>query len=142
MVNIETCIMRLILMLAIVFLAAGACNKSSVFNSKSYPDTLQGKWRYVEYYASSGGPGSWYPVNPVNQWLELKPNGIVSSNMEPFKDADSYLLRDSNTIKFIIPSKPDGFLLFRYDIDTLQAALMLSPLHPLCMEGCAVKFKR
>jgi hypothetical protein len=134
--------MRLFFIFFVILLTAGACNKSSSNNFKSFPDTLQGKWRYVEYYASSGGPGSWYPVSPVNQWIEFKQNGIVSSNIESFKDADSYQLPDSNTIKFIIPSKPDGFLLFRYNIDTLQAALILSPLHPLCIEGCAIKFKR
>ncbi len=134
--------MRLFFVFAAVFLITGACNKSSVNNFKSYHDTLQGKWRYVEYYQSIGGPGSWYPANSVNQWLELKVNGTLSSNMDPFKDADSYLLPDSNTIKFIIPSKPDGFLLFQYNIDTIQTALILSPLNPVCIEGCSIKFKR
>jgi hypothetical protein len=87
-VNTERPFMRLIFILAVVFLTAGACNKSSDYSSQSYPDALLGKWKYVEYYASSGGPGSWYSVNPANQWLELKLNGIVSSNMESFKDAD------------------------------------------------------
>ena len=134
--------MRLFIIVCLGFFAATACNKSTVYNSKSYPDSLQGKWRYVEYYISSGGPGNWYPANPATQWIELKANGSVSSNMDPFKDADRYELPDSNKIKFIIPAKPDGYLLYQYQIDTVQAALILSPLNPMCIEGCAIKFKR
>ena len=134
--------MRVVLLLAIIIVAACACNKSSVIRSKSYPDTLQGKWQYSAYYMSIGDPGSWYNVSPMIEWIDLQPNAVVSSNMAPFSDAGSYRLPGSNTIKFMIPSKPDGFLLFQYTLDTVNATLVLSPLNPLCIEGCAIKFKR
>ena len=135
--------MRIFFVLLTGLTLLGACNKSTgVKKSKSYPDTLEGKWRYVEYFISSGGPGSWYTVNPVTDGIELKQNGEINSNLAPFKDASSYEVTDSVTIKFIIPFNPDGFLLYRYNVDTLQGGLILSPLKPLCIEGCASKFKR
>ncbi len=119
-----------------------SCSKSSVdTNYAPHADSLPGKWWYTNYYMSIGGPGSWYAVSPVNQWVELKANGVISSNLSPFDEATRYELPDSNKIKFIIPSKPDGFLLFQYSINKTEPSLILSPLNPMCIEGCGIKFK-
>ena len=134
--------MRLIFVLLAIAAMLSACNKSAAVKTTSYPHTLGGKWRYVEYFYSTGEPGKWYTVNPVTEWIELKQNGEISSNMAPFKDASSYQVTDAVTIKFIIPTAQNGFLLYRYNIDTVNGGLIFSPLTPLCIEGCASKFRR
>ncbi|MFT3933573.1 MAG: hypothetical protein QM726_08170 [Chitinophagaceae bacterium] len=134
--------MRLILSIIITIAClafVGACSKSSG-GLKSVPE-LKNKWNYVAQYYSIGGPGSWHAVSPVTEWINLLPNGEVNSNLDPFKDATGYELPDSAKIKFLIPSKPDGYLLFQYRFDD-DGALILSPLNPMCIEGCAMKFKQ
>jgi hypothetical protein len=118
-----------------------SCNKSSTA-LHTYPGALTGKWRFTEYYISPGGPGSWYPATPAGQWFNLNTNGTITSNMEEFKQATAYELPDSSTIKMLLPARPGGFKRYHYSIDTLQQVLVLSPLDPMCIEGCALKFKR
>jgi len=132
--------MRIFFMLVIVLAVTGSCKKAGP--GMAGPVSLNGKWKYVEYYASIGGPGNWYPASPANQWIEIKGNGDINSNMSSFNGVTGYQLQDAVTIKFMMPSAPGGFWLFRYNIDTLLAQLVMSPVNPACIEGCAIKFKR
>ena len=118
-----------------------SCSKSTTA-LHGYPATITGKWRFVEYFMSPGGGGSWYPASPAGQWLDLKPNGTVSSNMDGFKDATGYELPDSAIIKLLVPSRPGGALRYRYALDTVQQVLLISSLDVICIEGCAMKFNR
>jgi len=134
--------MRSIFIVAAFLLAMTACTKSSSVSAHGpLNDSLPGKWWYSEYYYSIGSPGSWHTINPVTQWIELHANGELHTNMTQLRTATGYLLPDSNQIKFIIPASQDGYLLYQYRFDDLHA-LILSPLNPICIEGCASKFRR
>jgi len=128
---------NVILFLALTFCAVG-CTKSTV---GPIADSLIGTWTYVEYFYSVGGPGSWHPA-PANQKIEFKSDGSFSSTEFFLKGVNRYEIVDSVTIKFQPVSRPSGYMLMGYKMDSSLGDLYLYPVDPYCIEGCSNKFRR
>jgi hypothetical protein len=122
--------------LAPIFLAMG-CKKSV----EPIENSLIGKWTYIEYYMSPGGPGEWRPVSPPKQTIEFKADGTFVPSESFLKEANHFEIVDSVTLK-IEPVAPLGHMLMRYEIKTLRRELYLYPVNPMCIEGCSYKFER
>jgi hypothetical protein len=125
--------------LSILLVFAIACKKSGDKTIEPVKNSLIGKWTYTEHYGSSGGPGEWRPVNPSNQIIEFNSDGTFVPCESFLKDANHFEILDSVTVKF----QPafSGSSMMSYSIDTIARELILTPI-PLCIEGCADKFKR
>jgi hypothetical protein len=125
--------------LSILLLFTISCKKSGDKTIEPVENSLIGKWTYTEHYGSSGGPGEWRPVNPSNQIIEFNSDGTFVPCESFLKDANHFEILDSVTVKF----QPafSGFSMMSYSIDTIARELILTPI-PLCIEGCADKFKR
>jgi hypothetical protein len=130
-----------ILFLFLVFSIIG-CTKSSYRNSNPIDNSLVARWTYVEYYFSIGGPGEWHPVQPANQEIEFKSDGSFVSTESFLKGVTRYEIIDSVTIKVKPVSRPSGYMLMGYKINTIDRELYLYPVDPYCIEGCGNKFKR
>lgn len=102
---------------------------------------LLGKWFFTQQYRSDGSMGQWYPIQKHNQWIELKNNGVFSSNFAPFESATRYEIKDSIHIKLYEPLRSDSLCDF-YKVDSIQHILTFSPTIYICVEGCAKKFEK
>ncbi|WP_460550789.1 hypothetical protein [Ferruginibacter profundus] len=119
-----------------------ACSKTTVTDKQPIENTLTGVWTYTEYFYSTGAPGQWYAVTPANQTIEFKADGSFSGTASFLKEATHFVIVDSATIKFQPSARPSGYTLMNYRVNTTDRALYLSPLDPICIEGCSNKFKR
>ncbi|HEV8284888.1 MAG TPA: hypothetical protein VGQ09_11300 [Chitinophagaceae bacterium] len=127
--------------LSLIFLVfIFGCKKSDKL--EPIDNNIIGKWTYVEYFFSIGGPGQWHPVTPANQTIEFKPDGSFVSVNSFLNGATRFEMVDSVTIKFQPASTPSGFILMGYLIKTANRELYLYPISPRCIEGCSNKFKR
>ena len=132
--------MRIFFKLAVMVLLMAACKKSTTNNKTVYTVGLPGKWNFIASYMGRGvGPISWQPTDSLHQWVVLAENGDVSSNMPMFTDIAGCQQPDSTTLKF--KTVQGGVFQYEFSLDTLQNELILSPL-PICIEGCAYKFRR
>lgn len=131
--------MRIVIKLALLVVVLAACKKSTINNKLIYTAGLPGKWNFVASYLGTGGPTSWHPTDSLHQWFLLAENGDVSSNMPMFMDFARCQEPDSTTLKFM--AVQGGVFQYHFTLDTLQNELILSPV-PLCIEGCAFKFRR
>jgi len=128
--------------IGLLLLLATGCSKSPVENTEAIENTVVGQWTYTEYFYSTGAPGQWYPVTPANQIIEFKADGSFTGTASFLKDATHFVIVDSTTIKFLPSTKPAGYALMNYRVKTAERELILSPLDPICIEGCSDKFKR
>jgi hypothetical protein len=132
---------KLIFGLLLLIVSAG-CSKMTIDNTESIENAVAGKWTYTEYFYSTGSPGQWYPVTPANQTIEFKADGSFTGTASFLKEATHFVIVDSATIKFQPSTKPAGYTLMNYRVKTTGRELILSPLDPICIEGCSDKFKR
>ena len=123
-------------------LVAISCTKSAEKKKLVSSGNLSGKWEYTEHYFSIGGPGAWQPVLPSGQMIEFMPLGLFRSAASFSGTFRNYEVVDSVTVKFTPAPTASGYLLMRYQIDEAQGTLLLSPIEPMCIEGCSDKFRR
>jgi len=127
--------------LSILLVFTISCKKSGDKTVESIDSSLIGKWTYTEYYYSPGaGPIEWQPVSPPGQTIEFKSDGTFVPCQSLLKDADHFEILDSVTVKFR-PGNNYGTDVMNYSIDTIAGELIMMPV-PVCLEGCAYKFKR
>jgi hypothetical protein len=130
--------MRFLRLIFLVFIFG--CRKSDKL--EPIENSVIGKWTYVEYFYSIGGPGHWHAVTPPNQTIEFKSDGSFIPANSFLNGATKFEIIDSVTIKFHPASTPSGYILMGYFIKTLKRELNLYPVNPFCIEGCSSKFKR
>lgn len=118
-----------------------SCKKSSL-TSNPIGNSLIGQWTCTEYWYSLGGVGEWHAVQPANQTIEFKSDGTFISAESFLKEANRFEIIDSATVKFQPSTNASGLQLMSYKIDTIKRELTMSPINPICIEGCANKFKR
>ncbi|MGG9963104.1 hypothetical protein [Ferruginibacter sp. SUN106] len=126
----------------LVVLLFAACSKATVADKEPIENTVTGIWTHTEYFYSTGAPGQWYAVTPANQTIEFKADGSFTGTASFLKEATHFVIVDSTTIKFLPSAKPSGYTLMNYHVKTAERELYLSPLDPICIEGCSDKFKR
>ncbi len=136
------CMKKLQFLILIFLVFILGCSKSDNTKLKPIENTIIGKWTYIEYFFSTGAPGKWHPVTPANQTIEFKSDGSFISAESFLKDATEFEIVDSVTIKFQPASTPSGYILMGYSIKTAERELYLSPVNPICIEGCSNKFKQ
>ena len=133
--------MKKIKFLSLIFLVfIFGCGKSDKL--EPIENSVIGKWTYIEYFFSIGGPGQWHTVTPANQTIEFKPDGSFIPASSFLNGFTKFEIVDSVTIKFQPASTPAGYILMGYYINRLRRELHLSPINPACIEGCSSKFKR
>jgi hypothetical protein len=119
-----------------------ACKKSH--SASPYPADywLYGRWKYVEYGFSIGGPEEWQPAVPANRWIEFGTDGIFVSTSPDFDHFLHYTILDSErlVLKPLFPATDAAFYIYR--LDPLTGDLVLSPYNPSCIEGCGSRFTR
>jgi hypothetical protein len=118
-----------------------SCKKSSV-TSNPIGNSLIGKWTYTQYWYSIGSGGEWHAVKPTNQTIEFQSDGTFISAESFLKEANTFEIIDSATVKFLPATNASGSQLMSYKIDTIKRELTMSPINPVCIEGCANRFKR
>ncbi len=111
----------------------------SVAESRSA--TLTGKWQLVEYYWSAGGPGQWTKADPAKPIIiEFKANGAYVSDREDCAGQytaatdQEIIIKVSCTTGEVRQSELSGKIL-------ASGELVISPTNPMCIEGCAYKYK-
>ena len=109
----------------VLILSVSGCRKSSFRNASPIDNSLIARWTYVEYYFSSGGPGEWHPVQPANQEIEFRSDGSFIPTATFLNGVTRYEIVDSVTIKFLPFSRPSGFMLMGYKIDTTGRELYM-----------------
>ncbi len=130
---------RLFLPLLLVCMVIGACKKSG---GGTFDKKLTGKWVYTSYSFGTGGPSVDRPADPPNQQAFFKDDGSFYSSVSFLKGFMRYEVQDSARLRFFPSSKPAGYLLMGYQLDTIHHALILFPVDPFCIEGCSFTFKR
>jgi hypothetical protein len=110
-------------------------------NSGVVDNTLTGRWKLTETYASIGGGNgteNYVPVSKTNQdYIIFNTNGTL--NGTAFPNEVSYVLKDSVTIA--ITSKDNSVENYRYSIK--NGVLQMSPARPIfCIEGCGQRFSK
>jgi hypothetical protein len=118
-------------------LFAVGCKKSV----EPVDNSLIGKWSYVEYYYSIGGPGEWHDVSP-HETIEFKTDGSFIPSPSFLNNTNRFEIIDSATVKFEPASTSSGYILMGYQIKTTERTLYLYPVDPICIEGCNNKFTR
>ena len=116
----------------------GTCNKSPFAPASG---SITGKWRYIQYYYSIGGPPIYVPTDTARQWILFNPDGSFSATVPGFANFKRFEMVDSSIIKFITPPQP-GFRLFNLEFDANRNILTLTPADYICIEGCGDIFKR
>lgn len=136
--------MKRLLFFSLLLVAFANCHKSPDEKTTSLPNALLGKWTYTEYYVGIGdGVTRWQPVQPPNQIVAFLPDGRFQPTASFLSSATHYEIMDSSRVKFspvATPSGPD-YIIMAYRMDT-TGALLLSPVNPICICGCADKFRR
>jgi len=131
---------RSLFILLTILLVSASCSKP-VPEKVPYPvNTLIGKWKYTEHYMSIGGPGQWYLVQPPNQTVEFKADGTFQSAASFSTTFSRYEITDSATVKFTPAPNPTGSVVMKYEFNSVTNTLLLYPVEPMCIEGCAYKF--
>lgn len=98
--------------------------------------TLQGKWKFKEYYVSPGdGSQNWQSPPPGQTYIEFKANGTMATDLGSWSNYSSYQYTDS-TITLSAPLGTNEFRMY-YKIEGSRLEL-----RPLCFEGCAYRFTR
>ena len=128
--------LRLLSLIFLVFIFE--CRKSDRLRAED--NNIIGKWTWVEYCLSIGGPMECYPVTPLFQTIEFKENGSFISKGSFLKDANRFEIVDRKTIKFQPALTSSGSILMGYFIKTAERELHIYPLY--CIEGCEDVFKR
>jgi hypothetical protein len=128
--------------IGLLLLLSIGCSKRPVENTEPIENSVVGQWTHTAYFYSTGAPGQWYPVTPANQTIEFKADGSFTGTVSFLKEATHFVIVDSITIKFLPSTKPSGYTLMNYRVKTAERELILSPLDPMCIEGCSDKFKR
>jgi hypothetical protein len=102
---------------------------------------LIGKWQLVEYYWSAGGPGNWTKADPNKpSIIEFKADGAFLSDGEDCSGAYTAATNQEIVIKKtcstgnIQQSELSGEILS-------SGELVITPTNPMCIEGCAYKYK-
>jgi hypothetical protein len=133
--------MKKIQFLSLIFLVViFGCRKSDKL--EPIENSVIGKWTYIEYFYSTGGPGQWHAVTPANQTIEFKSDGSFIPASSFLNGVTRFEMVDSVILKFKPASTPSGYILMGYFIKTLKRELHLYPVNPGCIEGCSSKFKR
>ncbi len=129
---------RALIWVSIFLMTVGACTKSS---DSTYANSIIGKWKYTQRYYSAGGPLIYQPAE-LNQWVKFSQDGSIESNMSFFDNITGFELENESKIHFLTLSRPSGYMLYGYRIDTIEGGLNLYPLDPICIEGCGMLFKK
>ena len=133
---------RCLSILFVLLFVATSCRKPSSERDVDASNRLVGKWVFTEHYLGIGGPGQWHPVEPAGQTVEFRPDGRFQS-AEGFSTTFSfYKIIDSATVKFSPAPIPSGYVVMKYRLDAGGNSLILYPIQPMCVEGCAYKFQR
>jgi hypothetical protein len=98
---------------------------------------LEGRWRVVSRYTSTGAVGLWIAEQPNSgKYVVFNKGGRLLGT--EFAEYSSYVITDSVKVNFIKNNDTTTqFYNYKINKDTLQ----LNPAGPLyCIEGCMVKF--
>lgn len=109
-----------------------ACKK----NNAPVNTTLYGKWKLTETAFSSGGPMEKRPADPNHPvYIEFTINGEYVDNRS--SGTPTTFVIDSNTVRFNARPNADT-ITYRYAI--ANGTLKLTPIQPMCIEGCYTKY--
>lgn len=129
--------MKKLLVLFISGILFLSCGKENLIKDGK----LTGKWKYIDYYMSAGGPGEWKNVDK-NLYLILNPNGTVGGDY--YENVSDYKI-DSSTSEprkaFFTFTKSNGETFTSgYYLD--DGRLVLYPYPNMCIEGCDNRFMK
>jgi hypothetical protein len=128
--------MRLLTIFSLLTIITTISCTRTVCDPENSSYTLQGKWKFKEYYMDPGnGSGKWQPAPQGQTYVEFKTDGTLASDLPLFSNYPKYQHTDS-TITVLAPVGTNQFMIY-YKIEgsTLE-------LNPLCFEGCGFRFKR
>ena len=129
------------LLASLLILGLTSCSKRA---SKT-PDTiftLVGKWKYVSYFMSSGGPIVTTPAEPKNQFVLFNADGSFSSDVTAFAPYKIYTVVDSTKVRLVSSGVIAGSKDYFYYYNRAEGFLVLSQVEPRCIEGCGYNFTR
>ena len=133
--------MKLLAGLLLIALTFTGCEKMYPGGCVDEKTPLTGKWSYVEQFTSDGGPGKWSPV-PGGQAIEFRRDGGFVGTGNFYREAKRYEMLGLDRVKVYPASTASGYVILNYNLSGSNNALQLSPVEPMCIEGCASKFVR
>ncbi len=130
--------------ISLLFVSIFGCNSNDEELNES--ESIIGTWQFVETYQSTGGIGTWNPVENGYKYTFLE-NGNFSSNRFDECINGTYLI-ESNELTLIFGCNgftagieaPEGT--FIEEINFESGYLFINPTYIFCVEGCDNKFKK
>lgn len=128
--------MKLVAILSLVMMiSAVACTREADQLKADSAHTLQGKWKFQQFYIDPGnGSGTWQPAPQGQTYIEFKADGTLGTDVGMFASLTSYEVKDDHTV--VLRSASQEFEI-NYKIESEQLEL-----NPMCVEGCGYKFTR
>lgn len=129
-------LMRIAVILSLlVMLTAFQCHRTCTPENGSY--SLQGKWRFTEFYISPGdGSQNWQAPPPGQTYVEFRNDGSFATDFGSWSNYNRYEIKNDSTVLLLAPPSSNQVQMHF----TIQGSLLT--LRPPCFEGCAYRFGR